>query len=328
MKDITWTSFNFSGTLDGDGHSITNLQFDENQDRLGLFKRNSGEIRNLDIHLTEETYSDVGKFGTVATSNHGIIENCSVFGTVTLNFNENAIVGGVCGTLAGGEVLNCTTNLTITINIEQATLKFGGVVGEVVSDTRQTTINKSTNNGNVVINSTETENVYAGGLVGMLRHLDAENINISQNVSNMSLNINGTGGRVVAGGLVGQGYSSSKNNYSTGQIYTSDFGGSGYVGGLYGQYENSTLSDSIQTSYSIVQFNVEPSIKVGGLVGGLGGKVSSSFTNSTINLVGETKFSSAQADNCLNLTTRFYDERLGFDEEVWNISSSSYPTLK
>ena len=328
MKDISWTSFNFSGTLDGDGHSITNLQFDENQDRLGLFKRNSGEIRNLDIHLTEKTYSDVGIFGTVATSNHGIIENCSVFGTVTLNFNENAIVGGVCGTLADGEVLNCTTNLTITINIEQATLKFGRVVGEVVSGTRQTTINKSTSNGNVVINSTETENVYAGGLVGMLRHLDAENINISQNVSNMSLNVNGTGGRVVAGGLVGQGYSSSKNNYSTGQIDTSDFGGSGYVGGLYGQYENSTLSDSIQTSYSIVQLNVGPSIKVGGLVGGLGGKVSSSFTNSTINLVGETKFSSAQADNCLNLTTRFYDERLGFDEEVWNISSSSYPTLK
>lgn len=328
MKDISWTSVNFSGTLDGDGHSITNLKFNEKQDKIGLFKRNSGEIKNLNIYLTEKAYSNIDKFGTIARSNHGLIENCSVYGTVVLNFNESATVGGICGTMSGGSILNCTTNLTITINIEQATLKYGGLVGEIGSGTSQTIVNKSTNNANVVINSNESENIYAGGLVGMLRHIDAENINISQNSSNMSLSVNGNGGRVVAGGLVGQGYSSSENNYATGKIDTSNFVGSGYVGGLYGQYENSTLSDSVKTSYSIVQLNVGDSIKVGGLVGGLGGKVSSSFTNTTIDFAGEKKFSSAQADNCLKLTTKFYDKKLGFDENIWNITDSTYPTLK
>lgn len=329
MSGISWESINFSGSLNGNGHSITNLKFDNKQDKIGLFKRNSGEIKDLQIYLADNEYSNINRVGIVSRANYGLIENCTVYGTIGLNINQNAVVGGISAIMDGGAVVNCQTYLTITINIENADVTYGGLVGEVRSGQSETLISKSTNNSNVVINSNNAQSIYAGGLIGILRHLDADKFDLSKSVGNINLQVSGSGQKVVAGGLVGQGYSSSENNYSTGEIDLTNFVGNGYAGGLYGQYENTVLVDSIKTSYSLVTINAEETIKAGGLVGSLGGRISYCFSNSTnLDLVGETRFSSAGEVYCLKLSNKFYEESLNFDEDIWTITSSAYPVLK
>lgn len=329
MSDKSWQSFNFSGSLNGNGHSLTNLKFDNKDGKIGLFKRNSGDIKNLQIYLADEQYSNINRFGPIAKSNYGTIENCVVYGTIELNINENAVVGGVSASMEGGTILNCETYLTITINVEDANLTYGGIVGEVRTSQGETIISKSTNNSNVMINANNAQTISAGGFVGILRHLDKDDFDFSINASNSNLQVSGNGQEVIAGGLVGQGYSSSENNYSTGLIDLSEFVGSGYVGGLYGEYENTSLLDSIKTSYSLVSLNVNDQVKVGGLVGSLGGKIVYCFSNVVDkDLVGDTRFSSAGADNCKQLSNKFYDESLNFDENVWVITDTAYPIFK
>ena len=86
----------FSGTFDGDGHTV-----------------------NLSVNITtgDATYS--GLFGVVK----GTIKNVTTERTVT-NTNDNSYAGGVCGELFGGSIQNCHNKATVT-----GTTAAGGVCG-------------------------------------------------------------------------------------------------------------------------------------------------------------------------------------------------------
>lgn len=327
LKDVTWESISFTGNLNGNNHKISNIKF-SSKEKYGFFKTNSGIVENLEFELSDCVYRDVSAFGTVASKNYGTISNCKVSGNINIDANFDAVIGGLAGTVSGGTVENCENNLNITISISADNLVVGGLVGEVASGKEVSKIYRNKNNVNMNLIANDAGLIYSGGLVGFLRHIEPSSIDISQNASSVSMTASGYAVKVVCGGLIGQGYSQSENNYSLGKIGLASLTAGGYVGGLYGQYENSDLTSHVAHSYSSVKFEVKSNITCGALVGGLGGKLDSCFTTIDRPLIGEYKTTPAEDRNCKKLLSSFYDESLGFDTEIWDLSQEKYPTLK
>ncbi len=325
MSKISWRGGNFTGVLDGNGHKLENLSFAKTNE-CGLFKRNSGEIKNLEIYLSEETYDNVTNFGVVAIRSDGKIENCMVYGTLNLNSSKDAVIGGLVGSLEGGSLKNCISSLKLTLLAENNEIVLGGLIGQAVTGKNQTEITQNTNQSIVDINSSSSQIITVGGLVGNLGKI--KNLNISTNCSNTNITISGNANNIVAGGLIGVGYSESENNYSLGKIDVSALESDGLIGGLYGEYVNSDRTKVVSHSYSSIEFDKNSTIKFGGLVGGLGGNVNSCYTTQDVALYGQKESSFADMANCDKLLTKFYDEKFGFDEEIWVILPSEYPYFR
>ncbi len=79
----------FKGVFDGAGYTISNLVTDGSEG--GLFKNNSGTIKNLNIEISADGMKGSG---AVANINSGTILNCVVKGNISGGF---AYMGGICG---------------------------------------------------------------------------------------------------------------------------------------------------------------------------------------------------------------------------------------
>ncbi len=162
----------FTGTLNGNGYSITDLNIDTVEDNVGLFNilNDGAEIFNLNI---EGNVSGGRSVGMIVGRNDGTIENCSVLGTLSGDeyvggiggYNEGFIkqcknsasvsgndgVGGISGRNRKGTIENSYSTGQIS-----GTNDVGGLVGFAASGT--------------IINSYSTGlvsgNNYVGGLVG------------------------------------------------------------------------------------------------------------------------------------------------------------------
>ena len=145
------TEVGYSGSFDGQGHSVTLTMQDSTayyQGFFGLVK--GGTVENLHVAGSIDTDSeDVGSVGGVAGClNGGTIQNCS--GNVAINVD--IIAGGVVGYMKAGTVSNCYN--TGTISGDQA----GGVVGYMENGT----VASCYNTGAV------TESGKAGGIAGFM----------------------------------------------------------------------------------------------------------------------------------------------------------------
>lgn len=320
-----WESVDFNGIFDGQGHEIKNLKFADKK-QIGLFGRNSGEIKNLTINLKESSYKNCQYFGGIASVNTGTITNCNIVGIVTFSLDEEAIIGGIVGEFAGGEIENCKIDITFVVNTSKNNENIGGVAGKVTSSKNSTKIRKNEISFKTNVCANDSNILYIGGVSGFVENLSS--FVLEQNAITVDVEASGRVENATFGGIIGQSGSFSKNNYSVGKIDVSQLEGSCLVGGLYGKYENSDLSEKISTSYSTIEIIQNSTCKAGGLVGVLGGVIENCFSNSSINLIGQTTSSWAQAKNCLNLTDQYYDSSLKFEQEIWNISDGNYPILK
>lgn len=106
----------FSGVLDGNGYTISGITgFGHVSYRYGLFAKNTGTIRNLQIKSFEINSGDLGTqtnlliMGFVCAENTGTIENirisnCTIFGmtgSITTSVDRNTMVGGIAGKNTG-----------------------------------------------------------------------------------------------------------------------------------------------------------------------------------------------------------------------------------
>jgi len=108
-------SGNFTGTFDGDGHTIYFTYNGGNYQ--GLFGVNSGTIKNLTV---SGDVTGGNNFGMLVGENKGIIENCFTSGTVS----GGSYVGGMVG-LGSGTITASGSDATVT-----GTSNVGGLVGE------------------------------------------------------------------------------------------------------------------------------------------------------------------------------------------------------
>ncbi len=314
LSNIDWKTVNFTGSLDGQNHTIENLKFSTN---ASMFGRNSGEVCNLNIVLAEKTYKT--GFSPIARTNSGTIENCSVSGTVTLILNEEMVSGGLVAT-NNSIIKNCTVNLTITLQTSK-TFTFGGIAGvsEKVRDDAQ--ILKCESNVTLDAELQNSDELNFGGLVGKNYQT------VSRSQSNIDVTIHGTAQNVVAGGLFGKAYVGNENNFAIGKFDLKNLNSTGCFGGLAGEYKNSNRISKISHSYAIVEIEGHERFTTGSLVGNLEGYVDSCFSNQGLGFYG-TKILQADATNCQTLYSGYYNSNLGFDTEIWQISNDEYPKLK
>ena len=149
----TWTPIGtkskpFTGTFDGQGHTISGLYFDnEDTNGVGLFGINGGTIKNVGV--IDSYFKGGNSVGGVCGFNYALnatatITNCYNTGTVS----GNNVVGGVCGNNyaqnAKATITNCYNTGAVSGNNA-----VGGVCGNNYALNDTATITNCYNTGTV-----------------------------------------------------------------------------------------------------------------------------------------------------------------------------------
>ncbi|WP_302525561.1 GLUG motif-containing protein [Phocaeicola barnesiae] len=135
----------FTGTLDGDGHSVSGIYINSGTDYQGLVGvlGEGGTLQDLGVKASY--IKGVNQVGGLCGWNFGTVTNCYNTGSVA----GNGYVGGLCG-LNYGTVTNCYNSGSVTGNDY-----VGGVCGQ-----NYATVTNCYNTGSVAGNG------LVGGLVG------------------------------------------------------------------------------------------------------------------------------------------------------------------
>ena len=284
---------NYSGTFDGDNHTISGLYYNVTSSdeivRAGLFGRNAGTIKNVSVKDSYFKLNFGGKycrFGILCGYNDGTIENCYNESAITLTgtVGLHADVGGICGNNGGnGIIKNCNNigKVSSEASCSQPIIYVGGVCG---INSNSSTIENSSNTGEVsgVVNvggvcgynhsgSTieschNTGNVSGTNIVGGVCGKNAVDYgNYTVTITNCyntgavsgTSNVGGVSGYNAGANLEGGEPSIVSNCYNTGAV-----SGTSNVGGVTGRYDNRT---NITNCYNTGV--VKGTSDVGGVIG-------------------------------------------------------------
>ena len=110
-----WTpigSNDYSGTFDGNNHTISGLYFnDRTVDYVGLFRRSSETAKITNVGIVDSYLNAGSTVGAMCGLNYGIIENCYNTGSV----NGITVIGGICGSNGkNANIINCYNRGTVT----------------------------------------------------------------------------------------------------------------------------------------------------------------------------------------------------------------------
>lgn len=278
----------FTGNLDGNGHTISNLTIDASgtatNDYLGLFGYVSGgTVSSLTLAgISITTGSEAMYIGGLCGSNDGELSGCSVSGAITTG-TDSEITGGLCGHNLN-QITTCQSSCSLVLGDSDFN-SAGGLCGQnegliisskasgIVSGNGISTVGGlcGLNDGGTITNCAASGSVTGGTAASTIGGLAGSNAG--------TLTGSRASGAVTAhdsiGGLCGDNSGQVEQCYATGGI-TMD-GDQGYgAGGLIG--ENSGFVDEC---YSIGALTLPPMPwEPGGLIGADdGGSVSNSFWN-------------------------------------------------
>lgn len=118
------TGTSFTGKFSGNGHTISNISVNYDDDLVGLFGTNKGLIMNLAVsgEVTGEEY-----IGGICAKNEGTIYSCSFDGEVrqSATTQRKGKVGGICGTNYA-TISNCFNSADVS-----GKDYIGGICGEM-----------------------------------------------------------------------------------------------------------------------------------------------------------------------------------------------------
>ena len=255
----------YTGTFDGDGHTITGLTTPENYgDYAGLFGYvgEGGVIKN--VGLEGGSINGSYNVGGIVGSCLGTVQNCYNTGTV----NGSNFVGGIVGYFfsTGGtaEVTNCYNTGVVTATDDSA--QVGGIVGENYAASGGTAeVTNCYNTGTV---TGTHKNACVGGIVGS-NYVPGGKTNVT-NCYNTGA-VTGTGSNANVGGIVGENYTPRgtaevTNCYNTGAVTaTAD---SAEVGGIVGYNYTPRGTVEVTNCYNTGAVTATAdSAGVGGIVG-------------------------------------------------------------
>ncbi len=268
----------FTGTFDGNGHTISELYINSNYDVAGLFGYvgRGGMIRDLtvegEITVSGSTSCVGGIAGIVSSSGQvgmsvltdsndskmGIIDCTSkVTINVTYNGSNSLNVGGIVGSCGGATISGCKNCGDVSV-VNPDRDAFDIVVGGIVGDSGSSTLSNCCNTGAVSVQ--DADHVYAGGVMGRSINSTLSNCYNTGAVSVQNVE------EANLGGLVGQSSEDTavSSCYNTGAVSAEN---AVYVklGGVVGE----NRSDSVISSYNtgdVTTENVED-VYAGGVVG-------------------------------------------------------------
>ncbi len=279
----------FEGSFDGNGLSVTGLL------------------------ITERTESNTGLFGVVGAG--GSVSNVNVEGTITINSdtplsNVGGVVGDCRGTLSGctsGVKMSIENSYKPTKDLSTPVNNIGGVVGRMSGSLSKCSFSKA---GTLTIRDAQDsiidENNAAlpvalgvGGVVGMFGSADEATTGIAidgcSNQGALYLSFTGGGGKdrfgvavvskpAAVGGIAGYSSGSISNCSNEGELRTST---KSAESGVYDEYGYDTTFDN-------------GAMQLGGIVGNLRNRVTSSHFSSTLEPDNGTKDNPLEVRNCWN----------------------------
>ena len=171
----------YSGTFDGQKHTVKNMSITVVARVMGLFGTVSGgNIKNLTVS------------GNIIASGHSDSSSSSYY------------IGGIAGNLQGN-ITNCTNE--VNINITECQIKntyYGGICGGFGVRKKTFTMTACTNRGNVYVevnpNDSQYGNAIAGGITGSFSSASADSkMEACRNFGNVTLKLTGWGKAKAAG---------------------------------------------------------------------------------------------------------------------------------
>ena len=244
----------YTGTFNGDGHTISGLYYSGSSDYVGLFGYvgSGGQVQNVNVvdSYISNSHSNSCAGGVCGQNDYGELTNCSFAGSVTGTGTGSGIftcVGGVCGYNNRGTLTNCYNTGSVTssgtftcvggvsgynnsgtitncYNTGSVTSSGNGInyVGGVSGYNNRGTITNCYNTGSVTGSGTYTS---VGGVCG-----ENNNRGTITNCYNTG-DVTGTGNSATVGGVCGYNGATIMNCYNTGSV-----NGSGtYTGGVCGR---------------------------------------------------------------------------------------------
>ena len=247
----------YTGTFDGDGHTIRGLYInDSTADDQGLFGYvgTGGTVKDLTVSGSVKGDDYVG--GVVGYNDEGRVENCHNIGSVS----GERYVGGVVGYNSSiGNVKNCY-NTGKVIGSGNSVGGVGGVVGY-----NRGSVENCHNTGTVTVTGTGTD-YYVGGVVGY--NGSSSTVENCYNTGKVSGPDSGNiSGYSYVGGVVGLNRGTVENCYNTGTVSsnsnTSDVGG--VVGCNGGTVDNGGTVENCYNTGKVT--GISGNRYVGGVVG-------------------------------------------------------------
>lgn len=258
------SSVSFTGTFDGDGHSVSGMFINTTSTHNGLFGNSSGTLQNVTVENSWVSGGDrsAGVLGVLRGAGiiKGAINKASVIG-----------VGNATGGVVGAYESVCCNNVGVIENVENYGLISGSkTVGGVIGSGTNIRITNAINY-NEIIGTAGT-----GGIAGSLG-----SNSVLMNAENKG-NISGKEGTAGIAGYFGYVYSCSTNSKQATLKGAKNSGyveGAKYTAGIVGKNDcsaNSTLSNDgsiIGTFYTAGVFgyaknsNTEFAYNVGNVLG-------------------------------------------------------------
>ena len=162
------TGYNpFTGTIYGNGYTVSNFKITTGREYVGLFGYNEGVIQNLGVEnfTVNVRYSGVVYAGgLVGYNDGGNITNCYATGEVSATSTSSpssSYAGGLAGYNIGGSITNCYA----TGNVSATSSSYPAYAGGLVGFNWDGNITNCYATGEV--SATSYYDAYAGGLVGV-----------------------------------------------------------------------------------------------------------------------------------------------------------------
>jgi hypothetical protein len=255
--DETWTPIggngrnSFSGSFDGNGHSISNLKVNVPGGNVGLFGTTIGSatiISNLHVDIAADGVCGQNAGGIVGsmTSSGATIEGCTVTGgPVTASFAGAGYTsaGGIVGTTSVATIRNClvtagpisATHLTGAQSLDNS--NAGGIVGfnnGGANSTIQSCVSMAT------VSASNGNQSYCGGIAGAIN-----NCTLKDCYAMGELSVSSENKTRRIGGITGYANTNStvQNCYATAIVNSTGIAASSnYVGGIVGQSSGSRIN--------------------------------------------------------------------------------------
>ena len=242
-RDIAYEPVTLIDIFDGNGYTIFGLTINSDEEEVGMFGTNYGIIQNLRLENVTINAPNANYVGGIAGVNAGLLENCTVSGTI----NGQNYVGGITG-----DNIMCISGCNVSGSVSGNDF-VGGIAGQNDMLNRQVL---DPNGQSIVTYS------YITGCFSTADVSGQENVGgiVGHNASESTLaacytwgNITGTANNV--GGVVGynESLSSLTACYAAGNIT----GTANNVGGVVGYNES-------QSTLSACYWNKTPDTGIGG----------------------------------------------------------------
>ena len=307
---VTFTPIStFSGTLDGNGKTISNLTFSVGDGNGGIFGTNNGIIKNLNV--TDAT-----------VTKNGSLDNNGGTG-ILVGVNNNKISNCVINSSSLNATLNSTTTDT----------GIGLLCGR---NNESSIISESTvNGGNITIQGTNPSNI--GGLVGYNYKGEIEFSFVKQHPSNTEItNITYTssGSSANIGGLIGCIYGCKIKGCSANiNINTSNAQVALKIAGLIGDaFTKRDATATIEGCYAVGNLTFNTTQTYGGFAGSLGGAgaktLKNCYTSVTCSPKTDHAFTGSSPQAVTATDCYFIKGTQSEDLSIANVVSSTVDNLK